>query len=460
MKINNEIFRNGFYIIIENIVLRSLALIANLILARLLVPEVFGVFALVVVFTTVANNLIDFGLTTSLLKSERNNNKAYSTVFFVNLLISGLFSGLVFLISDEYEEFHGVRGLGEIIRTYSIIFFIIGLTSVQRVIILRKLDYRKILFSKLPGSVGYPIIAIYLALNDYGVYSLIFGLIFSAALESIMLWFISDWKPRLEFDFPLLRQHLRFGIKMTISGLIYALISQLPKQVTAKQYGISSLGFYERFETLNLYSFSVINTFISKFIMPLLGQKAEDKNNDLSIFSLLIFTTVPFYLFLSINAHPIISLLLGKAWLKHVNVFIILNLVYLLKVINKYFSVKLILNDDSWVYLKFEFYKLALVMFFLFLFYSLSLESLVLALLITEACILLTNYYLMKSLNLNALKYFKCFFVVTLSSLLCCLSFFMPEIGTDLIFVLLIKLTLFLILYFFCFLVLRDHFAF
>ncbi len=460
MKLEKEIYRNGLWVIIDNIALRSLAFATNLVLARILVPEAFGVFALVVVFTTVANNLIDFGLSTSLLRSQKNDDTTYSTVFFVNVFISVLFSGLVFLISDLYESFQGVQGLGAIIRTYSIIFLIIGLSSVQRVVILRQLDYRKILFSKLPGSIGYPIMAIYMALNEYGVYSLVYGLLLSAVLETLMLWIISDWKPRFEFNLILLKQHLSFGTKMTISGLIYALITQLPKQIAGKKYGLTSLGFYERYETLNLYSFSVINTFISKFITPLLGQNSADKRNDLSIFTFIIFITVPFYLLLSINASSIIDVLLGTSWLQHVHVFRILNLVYLVKVITKYFSAKLVISGDSTIYLKFEFYKLVVVSFFLFFFYSLSFKLLVFALLISEVCILVTYYFLMKSLNWIVSEYFKSLLVVLLCSLFSSLSFFMPYVVDSLFGDLLIKFIFFMLLYFLCFRIFRNYFYF
>jgi O-antigen/teichoic acid export membrane protein len=460
VKLEKEIYRNGLWVIIDNIALRSLAFATNLVLARILVPEAFGVFALVVVFTTVANNLIDFGLSTSLLRSQKNDDTTYSTVFFVNVFISVLFSGLVFLISDLYESFQGVQGLGAIIRTYSIIFLIIGLSSVQRVVILRQLDYRKILFSKLPGSIGYPIMAIYMALNEYGVYSLVYGLLLSAVLETLMLWIISDWKPRFEFNLILLKQHLSFGTKMTISGLIYALITQLPKQIAGKKYGLTSLGFYERYETLNLYSFSVINTFISKFITPLLGQNSADKRNDLSIFTFIIFITVPFYLLLSINASSIIDVLLGTSWLQHVHVFRILNLVYLVKVITKYFSAKLVISGDSTIYLKFEFYKLVVVSFFLFFFYSLSFKLLVFALLISEVCILVTYYFLMKSLNWIVSEYFKSLLVVLLCSLFSSLSFFMPYVVDSLFGDLLIKFIFFMLLYFLCFRIFRNYFYF
>src|SRR5690606_14661321 len=103
----------------------------QIILARLLMPEMFGLIAMLSVFIAIGQTLMDGGMTSSLIRTKNPDQLDYSTVFVTNLVVSLTIYFLVYLAAPHIADFFNQEVLREILRVYALTFVIRSLVAVH-----------------------------------------------------------------------------------------------------------------------------------------------------------------------------------------------------------------------------------------------------------------------------------------------------------------------------------------
>lgn len=298
---------------------QGIRFVVSIILARLLLPEEFGLIGMIGIFMSIGTELISSGLTSSLIRTDNPDQRDYSSVFFYNLFGSIILYFLLFFTAPYIANFFKQPSLIEITRLYSLTFIISGLSAVQLAKIRKEMNFKLETQSSLASTVVSAMVGILLAYRGFGVMSLVWMSIAGSIISSVMLWFTSDWRPSFIFDKKKFSYHYRFGYRMAIAGVINAVFNNIYTLVIGKFFSPVQLGYYTRADTLKQFPISNISSILNKVTFPIF---AEIKNDDQRLkrvykemMQLVIFIIAPLLVMMGVIADPLFRFLFTEKWL-------------------------------------------------------------------------------------------------------------------------------------------------
>ena len=122
MSLKKQTLIGVLWTLIDTFFIKGLLIITGLVLARILGPKEFGLMGMISIFIAIGLVLVDSGLSSSLIRSTNNTDKDYSTVFFTNIIFSGLVYFLIFFLAPFIADFYDQDILINIIRIYCLSF--------------------------------------------------------------------------------------------------------------------------------------------------------------------------------------------------------------------------------------------------------------------------------------------------------------------------------------------------
>lgn len=316
--LNKETLKNIFWSFAQQFSNQIIGFAITIVLARLLDPFDFGLMGMIYFIVTIGNVLIDSGFSYSLIRTKEADEKDYSTIFYTNILLGICFTLFSIAIAPLVAAFYGQPSLVYIIRVFSITFIITSFSSVQQTYLIKKMKFKTLALISLASSIIGGLVGYVLALNKFGVWSIVWTTISTMGATTLFLWFCSSWKPRRFFDIKLLKKHFNFGYKLTLTNLSDAIFRNAYNIVIGKFYDPNTVGYYSRADSLKKIAVFTIISATNKVTYPLLSSIQDDENefrkNYITIIRVVSFVVTPFLLMLSVFAEPIILLLLTDKW--------------------------------------------------------------------------------------------------------------------------------------------------
>ncbi|MBC5864214.1 lipopolysaccharide biosynthesis protein [Flavobacterium turcicum] len=340
---------------------QGIGLVVSIILARLLLPAEFGLIAMLGIFMGLAATLINSGLTTSLIRSENLDEEDYSTVFYFNLVVSGLLYVLFILVAPFIADFYNQPVLTAVVRVYSVTFVINAFSAIQITRLNKNMDFKTQLKVSIPSLILGCSIGIAMAYYGYGVWSLVWSAIIQALASTVQLWYFAKWKPLWGFNKEKFHYHFHYGIKLMFSGILDILFVNAYTIIIGKFFAPAQVGFYNRAESLQMFPVSAINSIIGKVTFPLF---ATIQNDDVrlkmvykKIMQMVLFLVTPTLVLMAVLAEPLFRFLLTEKWLPAVPYFQILCFNGILYPIHSYNLQILNVKGRSDLFLKLEIVK-------------------------------------------------------------------------------------------------------
>lgn len=328
----------------------TISFISNVVLARLLCPEDYGIVGLIMVFIGVADVLVDGGLGNALIQKKEVTKDDISTVFTSNLLLSVFLFLVIFLSAPAIALYVEIEGFALFLRVEAIMILLRALYVIHFSMINREMVFRKLAKISLCVSALSTILAISMAYYGCGVWSLIARNL-SLDLFSFLIYYI--WY-KVDFSIYINRksfgQLFGFGIFVAIANLLESLYSNLLSFVLGKKFSVKELGYYNQAYALEQIPVYSLTSILNQVFFPFLSKEQDDRTKmredvqrSLQAMSFFIY---PLMIFLICFAKPIIILLYSEKWLPTVPFFQILctigftNFLYhlnrsILKAINK-----------------------------------------------------------------------------------------------------------------------------
>ncbi len=298
---------------------QGVTFVVSIVLARLLDPSVYGIVAIVTVFTTILNVFIDSGLGNALIQKKNADDLDFSTVFFFNLCMCTALYVMLFLAAPLIERFYRMPGLTSLIRVMSLVIIVSGVKNVQQAYVSRNLLFKRFFFATLGGTIGAAVIGIWMAYNGYGVWALVMQGLFNNIVDTAILWITVRWRPKWMFSMERFRGLFSFGWKLLVSSLIDTLYNNLRQLIIGKLYTADSLAFYNRGYMIPNVFVGNVNSAIDSVLFPVLSGEQGNRETVRSMTrrSIRISSYVmwPIMLGIAACARPIVLLLLTKKWL-------------------------------------------------------------------------------------------------------------------------------------------------
>ena len=293
--------------------------VTSIVLARLLLPEDFGLIALVMVFITLANVFVQNGFGTALIQKKDADNLDFSSVFYASLLIVACLYAILFFTAPLVANFYDHPELTTIVRVLALTLFFGALNSIQEAYIARNMLFKKLFWRSLGALVPSAAIGITCALKDFGVWALVIQQLCDVSLMCVFMWFTVKWRPQLQFSFDRVKGLMPFGWKFASAVLLNSLYANGKNLITGKIFSPTSLGYLSRGELFPLAIVANINTAIQSILFPTLSSVQSDVSAVKYVTRKTIvcsaFVIFPVMTVLFVLAEPVVWLVLGEKWL-------------------------------------------------------------------------------------------------------------------------------------------------
>lgn len=291
----------------------------TLILARLLTPTDYGTVALLSIFFGVAGVFINSGFASALIQRQDISDVDLSSVFYFNIGIALLFSTLLSLAAPWFAAFYNMPVLKPLTWLMAAGLFIGAFGSIQSTLLTKTLNFRRQFVSSLASAVVMGIIAIPLARNGYGVWSLAIASLAATCVSTLILWLLSSWRPRLVFSVQAIRSLFRFGSFLMVSSLLDTLVTRLNTLVIGKFYSPRDLGYYSRADGTQQLPAGLLSGVIGRVAFPIFAVAYHDiellRSGLRKAITSAMMINIPVMLGMAVTARLLVIVLFGEQWL-------------------------------------------------------------------------------------------------------------------------------------------------
>ena len=397
MSLRNQAISGVKWTALQQISNQIISLVISIILARLLLPEEFGLIGMIAIFIAIGNLMMQSGMTSSIIRSKTLDNDDYTTVFYFNLAIGILMYLLLYISAPLIAGFYNQEILTDIIRVYAFIFILQAFAAVQYAYLNRIMNFKKLMMISVPSLILAGITGIIMALKGYGVWSLVGYKLSQAFFNAVFYWFGSRWRPNGKFDKNKFKIHFDFGYKLSISGLIDTIFKNLYSVIIGKFFPVAQVGFYQRANSLQQLPTQSISMIISKVSYPLFSKIQDDdsrlKNAYKKILKIIVFVLTPVLIILGILATPLFRFLFTEKWLPAVPYFQILLVAGILYPIHAYNLNIVKVKGRSDIFLKLEILKKLIIIGVIFIAIQFGIYGLLYGIVFTSITSFFINTY-------------------------------------------------------------------
>lgn len=303
-------------------------IIYQIVMARLLVPEQFGIVAMASPIFAFAVLVGDLGLSQAAIQRESVTDEQLSLLFWANLTVTLVFALVLILSSSLVASFYREPTVGPVLSVMGATLVISALSSQHLVLLNRELRFATL--AKI-DSVSFFLggsLAVGAAFFGFGLWSLVIQQIATATIMSATLWFAVEWHPMLPTRFSDGKGFLGFGADMTAANVANYFSRNIDNVLIGRVWGDVQLGTYDRAYKLLLLPLNQLVAPMSKIAVPLLSRMIVDvaayRRAYFLMLELVIILTFPVSLFALITRKQLILTLLGPRWVAVAPIFGIL----------------------------------------------------------------------------------------------------------------------------------------
>ena len=315
----SKVISSLFWKLMERGGTQGIQFIVQIVLARILVPNDYGVIALIAIFITIANVFVQSGFNTALIQKKDANEADFSSVFYLSLLVASLLYLIFFFTAPLIASFYGESQLILILRVLSITLFFGAFNSIQNAVISKKMQFKKLFFSSLGAILVSGTVGIVSAYSGLGVWALVAQQLTNQFMITAILWFTVKWRPKLIFSLERVKRLFSYGWKLLVSSLIDTLYMNLRSLIIGKIYNPAMLGFYNRGEQFPQIIVTNIDGSIQSVMLPTLASEQDNRQRIKDIVRRSIVTSsfivFPMMIGLAVIAEPLVKILLTDKWL-------------------------------------------------------------------------------------------------------------------------------------------------
>lgn len=228
----------------EKITAQLVSFIVSIVLARILMPDDYGVVAIVTIFIAIAEIFVTSGLGTSLIQKKDATKRDFSTIFWCNIVMSVVLYVIVFVMAPVIAGFYKMPVLTPVVRVFALRLPISAINSIQNAYVSRNMDFKKFFFATIIGTIISAVVGIVMALKGFGVWALVGQYLTNSTIDTFVLFITIKWRPTLEFSFKEAKPLVSYGWKILATDLLGTIFNQLNSFVIGKRYSSSDLAYY------------------------------------------------------------------------------------------------------------------------------------------------------------------------------------------------------------------------
>lgn len=403
---------------LSTIVIGLTQLLRLSILSRLLEKSDFGIVAILTFILGLTQVFSDMGFSAAIMAQRKIEHKDFISLYWLQALIFGIAFIIVAAFSLPISFYYGLPSLVFLIPLALLELPIMGIGKLYDTVLQKNLMFKTIAIRNIIASTSSLILAVVLAILDYGVYSLILSTLFNALFINVWNYVNgqSDYKLKFQkIDFKSIKGLLQIGGYQMGTQILDYLSSKLDILIVSISFGTEGLGAYSLAKELVLKFVMVINSIVNKVMLPVLARYQNDvkelKRVFIGFMHKLTLANVPITGFVFIFCDIIVTLFYGASYsevIPLVRIMCLWSLIVVLSMPNGLVAISMKRTDITFVY---TIYRIVIMSIMLYLFARNSLLGAALTMLVSYGIMFLVNWYMLlnKVLHINFKDYMTIF---------------------------------------------------
>lgn len=308
-----------FWTFSERIGVQLVSFFVQIILARLLLPEEYGVIGIVLVFINLCNVFVESGFGRALIHKKDADDIDYSSVLYICLTTAAVLYCLMYAAAPYIAAFYEMPVVQPILRVMGLRLFVASFNAVQRAKVSKEMQFRSFFLSTLGGLLVSAGIGIGFAYYGFGVWALVAQDLSNITITTLILFITVRWRPRLLFSWERAKGLFRYGWKVLVNSLIETLYEDFRSLYIGKLYNADALAFYTRGRQFPYLIVDNVNSSINSVLFPALSSRQDDREDVVGITRRAMKTSAyvltPMLFGLAALAEPLVLCLLTEKWL-------------------------------------------------------------------------------------------------------------------------------------------------
>ena len=298
--------------------------ITNMILARILAPEIFGIIATINMIISFADMISNAGFQKYLVQHNYNDDtelhKGASVAFWTNLCISMLAWAIIAVFRNPISDMLGNSGYGVALTVAALSLPLTSFSSIQEALFQRRLNYKMLFIKRLSVSLLPLFVTVPLAFFGLKHWSVIIGNLAGGILKAVLLTSVSDWKPNFFYSFRLLKEMLSFSIWTLFEIIALWASSYIDIFIISNTLGNYYTGLYKNSQSTVTSILTIVTGATTSVLFSSLSRCQDDQEK----FEKLFFTfqknvamfVIPLGVGIFCFSDLVTSILLGEQWME------------------------------------------------------------------------------------------------------------------------------------------------
>jgi len=310
--------RGGAIVFAAVLLERTIGLGILAVLARLLTPEDYGLFGMVLVMTAFLGIFQDLGLSLAAVQKADLTHAQVSTLFWINLGFGVLLSALAAAAAPLVAAFYGEPRLVSVTLWCALGFTLAALGTQHGALLRRRMQFGRLALCQVGSLLVGGALGIGMALRGYGVHALVAQTLGAAGTRGLLTWVFAAWIPGRLVRGSGVRGMLRFGGYLTAFNVLNYFARNLDKVLLGRFWGAAPLGLYTRAYTLMMLPIGLVSAPMATVMIPALAklQRDEARLRQAYLRSLQIIglASFPIMALLLMTAEEVIAVVFGPRW--------------------------------------------------------------------------------------------------------------------------------------------------
>lgn len=277
-KLKDKAINGVIWNLVDAIGRKGLVFVIQLVLARLIAPNEFGILGMVTVFISIAETIADCGMTNALIREKDTTQDEYSLVCFVNFFLSLVIYGVLLLGSNIIAEYYSESQLVKIIPVLGLVIIFNALAAVPRAIMIKRMLFRKQAIISVCSVAVAGIVAIIMAYKGLGIWALVVNNTLIAVFDVALCVALVRWFPSIHFKWGAFSKYFTFGWKVLTAAIISSVYENIYSIIIGRRYNADELGLYTNASKISSTIASAISQVAQKVSFPVMTEIQEEKD--------------------------------------------------------------------------------------------------------------------------------------------------------------------------------------
>lgn len=316
--LRGRVLRGLGWKVATQVVLQGSRAIVSVALARLLLPEEFGLAMMAVVVSTLALIFSDMALGAALIQRKELTQGDRSTVFWLSVIVGSVFTAACALLAGPLAALYDEPRVESLFVLISPVFVLTALGSTHTTLLTREMDFKSLEIRMMLGTLAGAAVGVTAAAMGVGSEAIIIQYLITAATSTVLVWVTLRWRPSLIFSTATLRSLGGYSARVFGSRVLFYVSRNADSLLIGRFLGPAALGAYTVAYNVMLVPFSKLAGPIQEVMFPAMARIQDDRRRIGSIWlrvnHIVAAFALPGMLGLIVIAPEFVSVVLGDRW--------------------------------------------------------------------------------------------------------------------------------------------------